>query len=302
MRFAFLGSADSWYLRDLQRAASARHRIEPLPFDRLMAALPDPLGPTVASCGQALADFDAVLIRTMAPGSLEQVVFRMDALGQYERRGGVAVNPPRTVEAAVDKYLALAQLHSAGLRVPRTIVCQSAEDAWHAFDMLGGRVVVKPIFGAEGRGIMLVEDEALADRVFRTLEQLRAVLYIQEFIDHSHRDYRLLVVGDRVLGMQRSNPDDWRTNVSRGARAEPLPVDGRLAELAQKAARAVGGSLVGVDVLPARNGELFVIEVNASPGWKALSNATGVDVSRWVLEHLEDCVSRRPGWVPPIAG
>src|SRR3569833_1781666 len=142
-------------------------------------------------------------------------------------------------------------LLSAGLRVPRTIICQTADEALRAFELLGGDVVVKPLFGSEGRGIARIVDAAIALRTFRLLEQLGAVLYLQEFIEHEGCDLRLLVLGDRVLGMRRSNPLDWRTNISRGARAEPLDVTPELTEIAHRAASAVGAPLAGVDLLPA---------------------------------------------------
>jgi ribosomal protein S6--L-glutamate ligase len=229
----------------------------------------------------------------MAPGSLEQVVFRMDALARLESLGVTVVNPPKAVEAAVDKFLTSAKLQAAGLLTPRTIACQSADDAMQAFAELGGDVVVKPLFGSEGRGITRLQDENLALRAFRMLEQLGAVLYLQEFIPHEGHDLRLLVIGDKVLGMRRRNAADWRTNVSRGAVAEPLEVTAELAALAHRAAEAVGASLAGVDLLPDSQGRLWAIEVNAVPGWKALARATGVDVARLVTVHLRHLVDAR---------
>jgi ribosomal protein S6--L-glutamate ligase len=222
----------------------------------------------------------------MPPGSLEQVIFRMDLLARWEAAGVPVVNPPKAVEVAVDKFLASAKLQAVGLRVPRTIVCQTSDEALQAFELLGRDVVVKPLFGSEGRGIARVVDAAIALRTFRLLEQLGAVLYLQEFIEHEGCDLRLLVLGDRVLGMRRSNPLDWRTNISRGARAEPLDVTPELTEIAHRAASAVGAPLAGVDLLPARDGTLYAIEVNAVPGWKALSGVTGIDVASMVLDYL----------------
>lgn len=264
----------------------------PVTFCELSSALSS-AGADVTSGGCRLNDVDAVLVRTMPPGSLEQVVFRMDALARLEAAGKVVMNPPRAIEAAVDKYLASARLAAAGLTIPRTIACQTADDAMAAFATLGGDVVLKPLFGSEGRGITRLADEALALRAFKMLEQLGAVLYLQEFIDHEGADWRLLVVGERVLGMRRRNPLDWRTNVSRGATAEPLEVTSELAELAQRAAAAVGAPLAGVDLLPGRDGAVYAIEVNAVPGWKALSRALDIDVARLVLDFVASAVEQR---------
>lgn len=295
MRIAVLGSPDSWYLRDLARAAAGRDEIVSVPFDRLTSRLACGFAQneSIAAADRELTDFDAVLVRTMAPGSLEQVVFRMDALARLEASGVSVINPPKAVEAAVDKFLASAKLQASGLATPRTVVCQSADDALAAFAELGGDVVVKPLFGSEGRGITRLQDENLALRAFRMLEQLGAVLYLQEFIPHQGYDLRLLVVGRKVLGMRRRSANDWRTNVSRGAVAEPLEVTAELAALAQRAADAVGASVAGVDFLPDRNGKLWAIEVNAVPGWKALAQAAGVDVARLVLDHVAELVAAR---------
>ncbi|MBA4018628.1 MAG: 30S ribosomal protein S6--L-glutamate ligase [Pirellula sp.] len=297
MRMAVLGTSDSWYFRDLARAAQESGRqLVAVPFESLSSSL-DPSkrrdrGNLDVRSGEFnLATFDAVIVRTMPPGSLEQVVFRMNALARLELLGIAIVNPPRSLEAAVDKYLTSALLDQAGLPTPRTYVCQTASDAIRAFSLLGGDVVLKPIFGSEGRGIARLQDEALAERAFRMVEQLGGVLYLQEFIAHEGFDLRLLVVGERVLGIRRRNPHDWRTNCSRGATAEPMEVTPDLAGVAQRAAAAVGASVAGVDLLVGRDGTQFVIEVNAVPGWKALASALQVDVARLVLEHVAETVA-----------
>jgi ribosomal protein S6--L-glutamate ligase len=292
MDVAVLGSPTSWYLRDLSRAAGTRHRIVPASFRELTAAV-DPARQKITSADLDLSHFDAVLVRTMPPGTLEQVVFRMDVLGRLAASGVTVLNPPRAVEAAVDKFLATARLQAAGLHVPRTIACQTTDEALTAFEQLGGDVVIKPLFGSEGRGITRVNDEALAERAFRMLEQLGAVIYLQEFIEHEGYDLRLLVIGEQTLAMRRRNPHDWRTNVSRGATAEAFSPAPHLIELAHRAAKALDAPLAGVDILPARDGTLYLIEVNAVPGWQALATATNQDVAKLVLELVEKTVARR---------
>ena len=286
MRVAVLCAPDSWYLGDLRRAAAARHEVCGLGFGGLTSSCRG-ADVTVSAGDVVLNEFDAVLVRTMPPGSLEQVVFRMDALARLEAAGVAVVNRPRSIEAAVDKYLCTAKLIAAGLLSPRTVVCQTAGDALAAFRELGGDVVVKPLFGGEGRGIVRLSDEELAWRAFHGLQQLRAAIYVQEFVPHEGFDVRLFVLGDRVLGMRRVNPLDWRTNVSRGARTEPLAVDESWASLARAAAAAIDAEIAGVDVLPARDGRRYVIEVNAVPGWKALARTLEEDVAALVLSHLE---------------
>lgn len=285
MRLAILAAPESWYARDLARAAGPRHEVQILPFDGVAARV-TAAGAAVATAGQALHDFDAVLVRTMPPGSLEQVVFRMDCLARLEAAGTPVINPPRAIEAAVDKFLTTARLHAAGLPTPDTIACQTVEEAMAAFEALGGDVVVKPLFGSEGRGIARLTDDALALRAFKMLTQLGAVLYVQRFIPHEGFDLRLLVLGEEVLAIRRVSVGDWRTNLSRGARAEPLAPEERLVKMARQAADAVGAVLAGVDLLPGRDGRVYVLEVNAVPGWKGLARAWQLDISRRVIDWL----------------
>lgn len=298
MQIAVLGSPTSWYVADLVRAAGQHHVIRPAPFSRISSLVAE--NQLQVSAGDVdLMACDAVLVRSMPPGSLEQIVFRMDALGQLETTGTAVFNRPRSLETAIDKFLTTAQLQAAGLAVPRTAVCQSADDALAQFEQLGGDAVVKPLFGGEGRGIARVSDPAIAWRVFKTLERLQAVFYLQEFVPHDGYDLRLLVLGKEVLGMRRTNDADWRTNVALGGTAEPLVVTDELATIARRAAAAVGASLAGVDVLPASDGRLVVLEVNAVPGWRALTRVTGVDVAERVLHHLEEAWQTAAASGPP---
>ena len=149
------------------------------------------------------------------------------------------------------------------------------------FAQLGGDVVLKPLFGSEGRGIARLEDEAVALRAFKLLEPVGAVLYLQRFIQHEGFDLRLLVVGERVLAMRRSNPLDWRTNISRSAQRpnHSSPIDEQIEMAATRCRGGWRAPVAGVDLLPGCDGRLYTIEVNAVPGWKALSQATGQDVA-----------------------
>lgn len=292
MRLAILAAPESWYARDLARAAGDQHEVAVLPFDRIAARVTYS-GIDVTTAGQSLAAFDAVLVRTMPPGSLEQVVFRMDCLARLEAAGTLVVNPPRAIEAAVDKFLTTARLRAAGLPTPETFTCQTVDEALAAYDALGGDVVVKPLFGSEGRGIARLTDPALAQRAFTMLTQLGAVLYLQPFIPHEGFDLRLLLLGEEVLAIRRVSTSDWRTNLSRGARAEALVPEDEVVGLARRAAEAVGAPLAGVDLLPGRDGQLYVLEVNAVPGWKGLARAWQIDVSRRVVDWLAACCRRR---------
>ncbi|HEY7311650.1 MAG TPA: RimK family alpha-L-glutamate ligase [Gemmataceae bacterium] len=280
MRIALLSAGDGWHLRDLQRAAAkSHHEATAVDFRRLSAG--------VAHGPDELAGFDAVLVRTMPPGSLEQVVFRMDLLHRAQARGLAVLNPPRAVETCVDKYLATAYLEAAGLRVPPTVACQHADSALEAFETLGGDVVVKPLFGSEGRGMVRISDPEMAWRTFRTLERTQSVLYLQQFIRHPGWDLRVFVLGGRVLtAMRRYSNGDWRTNVAQGGRGEVVRPTVDEERLALRAAAALGADMAGVDLLPGPRGEWYVLEVNAVPGWRALAPVTGIDVAAGIIDFL----------------
>jgi len=223
----------------------------------------------------------------MPPGSLEQVVFRMNALARLEASGLPVINSASSLETAIDKYLSAAKLVTLEVPMPRTIACQTVDDALRAFESLGCDIVMKPVFGGEGRGITRISDPDLALRAFKMLAQMNAVILLQQYIPHDGFDIRLLVVGGCVFGMKRVNPHDWRTNVSRGAATERLTVDDRLDRLARQAADEIGALIAGVDVLPGQDGQHYLLEVNAVPGWKALSQTIGIDIAAEVLKCVE---------------
>jgi len=285
VQIAVLSAVAGWHVRDLQRAAELlNHEAVPVDFRRIHAG--------VLTAAASLAHFDGVLVRTMPPGSLEQVIFRMDVLHRLHDVGIAVLNPPRAVEICVDKYLTTARLAAAGLPVPPTRVCQHADDALEAFASLGGDVILKPLFGSEGRGMMRIADPDLAWRTFRTVERLQSVLYLQRTIDHPGWDLRAFVLGGEVIAaMRRRSNGGWRTNVAQGGTAEAVRLTAEEESLAVRAAGAVGAAVAGVDLLPGPAGEMYILEVNAVPGWRALAPLTGVDVAAMLLRYL---ASARP--------
>jgi len=288
-RLVALVSGLGWHVQDLLRAAGRLGvTLEPVRFQGLVGHV-GVAGRSVDAAGRALTEADGVLIRMMPPGSLEQVIYRMDALHRLERAGVPMLNAPRAVEVSVDKYLSLALIERAGLAVPPTFAGESARDALAAFEAFGGDVVVKPLFGSEGRGLVRVSDRELAWRAFSTLERLGSVIYAQKAVRHPGHDYRAFVLGGAILGaIRRFAPQgDWRTNVAVGGRPEACRLDSGVARMALAAAEAVSAEMAGVDILTDLDrGEPVVLEVNAVPGWRALAGATGLDVAAEILGHL----------------
>jgi len=285
MRVAILSARQGWHTDQLCRALAERgHEGRVVPYEALAAHLGG------AAAGVAAGDEDigacgAVLARIIPAGSLEQIVFRVDVLHTLEERGIPVINPPRTIERTVDKLWTTALLEQAGLRVPETVVCERADAALAAFRALGD-VIVKPLFGSMGLGMLRVTDEEMAFRVFRTLETLRGVYYVQRTIDHAGCDVRAFVVGGRVIGAIERSAPGWKTNLARGGRARAVTLEPERTELALAAARAVGADYAGVDLLPARDGTVYVVEVNGIPGWRGLQEATSLDVAAAIVELL----------------
>lgn len=287
MKAAILGGVQGWHTQALEQALAARgHACARLPITRLAARLGSGSS-RLDSAAEALDDRDVVLVRHIPRGSLEQIIFRLDALHLLAARGVRVVNPPSAIERTVDKYYTSGLLAQAGLPTPRTVVCESSAAALEAFAALGGDVVVKPLFGSMGLGLARVQDEALAYRVFRALELERAVYYLQETIPHAGRDLRALVVGGRVLAAMARVAEGWRTNLAQGARAEPARLSPGQEALCQRAAEAVGADYAGVDVLPGLDGQDYVLEVNGIPGWQGLQSVTTIDIAGALVEYLE---------------
>src|SRR3989449_4915125 len=134
--------------------------------------------------------------------------------------------------------------------------CEHPDEAMAAFRTLGD-VIVKPLFGSMGLGMVRVSDEEMAFRVFRTLETLRSVYYLQRAIDHDGCDVRVFVVGGRVIGAIERSAPGWKTNLARGGRGRAVTLPAARVESALAAVKAVGADYAGVDLLPARDGTTY---------------------------------------------
>lgn len=290
MKVAILSGGDGWHVQELQRALIARgHVATRFPIQRLIGRIE---GPSVLHVGSVcLDDWDAVLVRTIPRGSLEQIIFRMDALHLLEARGVRVFNPPKAIERTVDKYYTSGLLAQAGLPTPRTVVCEQSDDALEAFEALGGDVIVKPLFGSMGLGMVRIQSPDVAYRVFKALELERAVYYLQETIPHGGRDIRAFVLGGRVLAAMERIADGWRTNVAQGARVRPVHLTADQEALCLQAAEVVGAEYAGVDLLPSPDGSCYVLEVNGIPGWQGLQTTTDRDIAAEIVAYLEAACS-----------
>lgn len=304
MHLGIVSGNVGWHVQDLQRAAT------------LLSIRTEWIDITKVSSEDDLQNYDALLIRTFPSGSLEQTIFRLALLYRAEREGQVVINSPAAFEACVDKFTTTSRLQAAGIPTPATICCQTLDTAMAAYDQLGGDVVIKPIFGSEGKGLIRVTDRDSAWRACSMLCQLGAVVYLQEFVEHPGYDLRAFVLGKKVLAaMKRRHESDWRMNMARGAKAESVTLTAEQEDLAIRAAACTGAQMAGVDLAvrilskhplspgpssargegnQTRKEENLVIEVNGVPGWQGLGDVSGVDIARRLLEYVLESAAGTP--------
>lgn len=279
----------AWCSTQLRRAIRERG-LEPVVFgftDVVARVASDPKVTAWSREGgiDLVAEVPAVIVRPIGRGSLDETIFRLDMLHRLERLGVKVFNPPSAIEKAVDKYYALTLLEEAGVPVPRTIVVENAHRALDAFHELGGDVVVKPVFGSRGIGITRVSDPEIAQRIFRSLDFLHHVLYLQEFVRHGRKDIRAFVVGDRVIAAMRRVGRGWKTNVSQGARPVTLKPDPELERLVVGAAKTIECEIAGVDVMEGPRGRM-VNEINSQPGFRGLQSVTETDIAGQMVDYV----------------
>ena len=230
-------------------------------------------------------EFDALIIRPVGRGSLEELVFRMDILYRLQRSGLCVINSPEAIEHCVDKYDTLTILEENGLPVPRTAVTESVEEAMTAFKELGSDVIVKPLFGSRGIGATRVNDKEIAYTAFRSIRFYHGVIYLQEFVPHGFSDIRAFVVDGRVVAAMKRVGCNWKTNYSQGARPEKIDLDHEIEKLAVKSARSIDCKIAGVDILESPNGPV-VVEVNSQPGWRGLQSVTKLNIADEIVSFV----------------
>jgi RimK family alpha-L-glutamate ligase len=272
MKVGIIGQAGGWHVAALQAALARRGHAAPcFPITKLTARLA--ARPRLAADGECLDEYDTLFVRGIPGGSLEQIIFRV-------------INSPAVIERTVDKYYTSALLEATGLPTPRTVVTERFDEALAACRELGGDVVIKPLFGSEGRGMVRVSDSDVAYRVCRALELGRYVYYVQEFVPHGCEDIRAFVIGGEVVAAMVRHGETWKTNMAQGAAAQPAELDDGLRTMAVRAARALGATYAGVDILPLDGGRYSVLEVNGIPGWRGLQAANGVDVADRLVDYV----------------
>jgi RimK family alpha-L-glutamate ligase len=293
LRVALIAAARDWHVRKLAAAfrrrgiGTALIRLEDCDFD------------TASSSGLRLGrlrDLPAgVLVRTFSSGSFEAITRRLGILHALKRLGVPVWNEAAAIERCVDKSTTTFLLAEAGLPVPQSWAVEGIEAATRIIERESAQapLVLKPLFGSQGRGLVLVREA----RDLPPPDVLGDVYYLQRFVGGKgpdYRDYRVFVIaGEPVAAMIRRG-ENWITNVKRGGRPLATPLDRELAGLAASAAAAVGASFCGVDILRSLDGTPYVLEVNSMPAWSGLQTVAAVDIADVLAERFCRSIEAKP--------
>lgn len=206
----------------------------------------------------------------------------------FEAAGLATVNPATVVATCGDKLATAAALSAAGVPQPRSGVAFTPEGARDLADRLGWPVVCKPLTGSWGRMVSRLGD---ADALEAVIEHKRVlggpehkVIYLQEYVEKPGRDLRAFVIGGRCVAAIERRSEHWITNTARGAEAVDRPVDGALRRVAERAAEAVGGGALAIDLMESPRG-LLVGEVNHTMEFRNSVHTTGVDLPGLLVRH-----------------
>ncbi len=280
-----------WHTRQLQAALRERGAV-----GRCVDLADCRIDTALSWHGLALPGFgrelpDAVLVRGIAGGSFEQVTKRLGVLHALRELGVPVYNDARAIERSVDKSMTSLLLHAARVPAPPTWATESPAEAQRIVtreSAAGHALVLKPLFGSQGKGLQRV---GLVDGVHQPLSALEAGLaYLQRFIEPVTKpgfDWRVLVVGGRAVSAMRRISEHWIHNVAQGARCEAAALTPELASLAERASQALDMDYAGVDLMPSAHGApIQVIEVNGVAAWQGLQRVSAFNIARAIVADL----------------
>src|SRR5262245_49712408 len=274
---ALVTDLNDWHARTLCRAfAALGAQMRPL-------MLPACRFDTTSPNGLILPDFagvlpDAVLVRDMSGGSFEAVTMRLGILHALGEIGIPVWNSPRAIERCVDKSMTSFLLARAGLPTPSTWAAESREAAAEIVRQETSPLVLKPLFGSQGRGLRLI----CSANELPPPAEVSGVYYTQRYVGverDGFNDFRVLVSQGRIVAAMMRHSAHWVTNVKRGGKPVAAVADGIMRDLAIAAAAAVGANFAGVDIVYDRDERPTVLEVNSMPAWSGLQRTTPVDIA-----------------------
>ncbi|AEG00670.1 alpha-L-glutamate ligase, RimK family [Methylomonas methanica MC09] len=286
-RIAIITDDPGWHGKQLCRAFAARScAAEYVSLTDCKIQVADDLPILIPGFEQTLPD--AVFVRGVPGGSLEEVVFYLDILHALKILGVPVYNDGHAIERSVDKAMTSFLLQHAGISTPKTWVLRDRELALAVAERelaAGHYLISKPLFGSQGEGIRRIEKST--DLLWLTGSH--GIYYLQRFVEcegEGYSDMRIFVINGKVVAGMRRRGISWLNNVARGASCEPVELTAELTELAIRAVAALSMDYAGVDIIRDRDGRLTVIEVNSVPAWKGLQGACGVDIAGLLVDDL----------------
>src|SRR6476469_2992110 len=208
-----------------------------------------------------------------------------------EFMGFMVINKFKVGETCGNKLITSLTLAKSNVPTPKTHFAFSAESAIEVINTIGFPVVLKPIIGSWSRGVFPIRDEEVANMIIEMRKEndnpLSRIYYVQEMIKRPPRDLRCIVVGDKIVAAiyRYSVENEWRTNISRGGKAELAPITNELEDIALRAAKSVGGGILGVDLMEDENRGLLVHEVNNTVEFRGASNVSESDIAGAMIDY-----------------
>ncbi len=296
LRIAIMTDETGWHTRQLQAALRERGAVGRC-IDLAACRIDTP----AAWHGLAIPGFggelpDGVMVRGIAGGSFEQVTKRLGVLHALRELGVPVYNDARAIERSVDKSMTSLLLHAARIPTPPTWATESLAEAERIVSResaAGHALVLKPLFGSQGKGLVRVGRVDGAHHALRALgTEFGGLAYLQRFIAPTTSpgfDWRVLVIGGRAVAAMRRLSEHWIHNVAQGAHCEPAVLSRDLARLAERAAQALDMDYAGVDLMPAGDGApIQVIEVNGVAAWQGLQRVSSLNIARAIVADLLD--------------
>ncbi len=237
-----------------------------------------------APSGHPWSDHDLVLERCL---STSRGLYALAVLNAW---GVPTLNTWHTASVCADKLRTSLAFSTAGLPQPRTLLSLEPRTTLRAIDSLGYPAVLKPVTGSWGRLLARVNDADAAEALIEHRQTLgdyhHHVYYCQELVDKPGRDIRAFVIGTRTVCAIYRSSTHWITNTARGGAASNCPVTPELDDLCQRAAAAVGGGLLAIDLLETPDGQLLLNEINHTMEFRNSSAPTGVDIAAEVAGYV----------------
>lgn len=240
--------------------------------------------------GKRLSTYDAIIPRI---GS-SITTYGTSIVRQFQQMGVFTANTANAINNTRDKLRCLQILSKYDIGLAPTSFVRERKDILNAIENVGGApVIIKLIEGTQGVGVILAESQKIAEAIIETLHGAKQNVLIQKFVAESKgKDVRAFVVGDRVVAAMRrvAQGQEFRSNIHRGGKAEPIDLPKEYERTAIKAAKILGLRIAGVDMLESQQGPQ-VIEVNSSPGLEGIETCTGIDVAGHIIDYIAEQVA-----------